>query len=166
MSDFWIGDWIKIISSNKIGKYEGKINKKAKIKIENNIYMVNPVDIILLAEDEIPKPKDKIKIVSSKSIESPLLPFKNTLDLHIETLVPKMENERAEVLVNYQIKQAEKFIKEAINRNQNSIILIHGKGIGALKLEIEHLLKNFPEVYFTKTINNGGATEIMFQYKS
>ena len=166
MSDFWIGDWVKIISSNKIGKYEGKINEKAKIKIENNIYMVNSVDIILLAEDEIPKPKDKIKIVSTKSIESPLLPFKNTLDLHIEILAPKMENERAEVLVNYQIKQAEKFIKEAIKRKQISIILIHGKGIGALKLEIEHLLKNFSEVYFTKTINNGGATEIMFQYKS
>ncbi len=87
MSDFWIGDWVKIISSNKIGKYEGKINRKAKIKIENNTYMVNPVDIILLAEDEIPKSKDKIKIVSTKSIESPLLPFKNTLDLHIEILL-------------------------------------------------------------------------------
>lgn len=165
MSDFWIGDWIKIITTKKIGKYEGEINGKAKIKIGNNIYLINLVDIVLLPEDEIPKSINKNQKEAPKKIKSSFLPFNNTLDLHIEKLAPKMINERAEVLVNLQIKQAENFINEAIKRKQINIVLIHGKGIGALKLEIEHLLKSFPEVYFTKTINNGGATEILFQYK-
>lgn len=165
MKNYWIGDWVKIISSSKIGKFEGEINGKAKIKINSKTLLLKPSEIVLLPDNEIPNLVIENKTDSDKENKISFIPFNNTLDLHIEKLAPKMANQRAEMLISYQIKKAESFISEAITRKQTNIILIHGKGIGALKLEIEHLLQKFPEVYFTKTINNGGATEIMFQYK-
>lgn len=165
MVDFWIGDWVKILSLGKIGKFEGSVNKKAKIKLDKKLMLVSLSDIELLPEELIP---DNIVKSSNdsyyKTVSKPLVIFNNVLDLHIEILAPKMINERAEMLVSYQVKQAKQYLNEAINRKIISVKIIHGKGIGALKMEIEHLLKSFPEVYFTKTVNNGGAIDVMFQY--
>ena len=165
MTDFWIGDWVRVLSSGKIGKFEGSVNRQAKLKIDNKLLLVLLSDLELLPEELIPDNILKLKNDSFvKTISKPLAVFNNTLDLHVEILAPKMINERAKVLVSYQIKRAKNFIIEAIDRKIINIIIIHGKGTGALKMEIEHLLKSFSEVYFTKIVNNGGAIDVMFQY--
>ncbi len=162
MSDFWIGDWIKIVSSGKIGKFEGEFNKKAKIRFDNKVLLCDLFDIQLLAEEEIPKSKYILK--RNKPRSESHKKYSNIIDLHIEKLSPQMQYERAELIISFQIKKAKEFILESIKRKQLSITIIHGKGVGALKKEIEAMLTSFDEVYFTKSINNGGAVEIQFQY--
>jgi len=164
MSDYWIGDWVRIISSGKIGKFEGEINNKAKIKLNNKVVLYKLNDIQLLSEDEIPKSDIAIAKVKEKHFDKPKV-YSPVIDLHIEKLAPQMQNELPELIITYQLKRAKFFIEESIDRKQLSITIIHGKGIGALKMEIESLLKSYAEVYFTKSVNDGGALEILFQYR-
>ena len=163
MSEFWIGDIVRIVSSGKIGKYEGQINGMAKIKVDNKILLVNFNDFELVEEDEInteDHASSKEKIQSINTIKS----FSDVLDLHIEKLNPAMQNQLPEMIINYQIKIAKEYLKEAIKRKRLSITIIHGKGTGVLKMEILHLLDAFPQIYFTKSVNDGGAIEILFNY--
>jgi len=163
MSDFWIGDWVRVISSGKIGKFEGEINNKAKVKFKNKVVLYELDDIQLLPEEEITTDTFKFPDIPKKSSVSSKK-YSNTIDLHIEQLAPQMQHEIPELIVSYQVKRAKAFIIESIKRKQLNVTIIHGKGIGALKMEIEALLKSFSEVYFTKSINDGGALEILFQY--
>ncbi len=163
MSDYWIGDWIRIISSGKTGKYEGKINGKAKIKTGNKLLLIPLSDIKLIEEDEIlnSSPQNKRQ---NKPVLTKFKSFSCILDLHIEKLNPGMKNEPAQMIINHQIKIAKEYIEEAIIRKKLSVTIIYGKGTGTLKSEIHHLLNSFPQVYFTKSVNDGGAVEIMFSY--
>ncbi len=165
MKDFWIGDWVKIISSGRIGKFEGEVNGKARIRVNNKLLLVAADDLKLLDEKDIPKspiptPQNK----HNNKAKSKKINFELPLDLHIEKLAPSMINQRTEIILNYQIRSAREFIEKAIENRRATITIIHGKGIGALKMEIDYLLNQYPEVYFRKTVNNGGAVEIIFSY--
>jgi len=165
MHDFWIGDWIMIISSGKKGKFEGEINGMAKIKSNKKIILAPFNDILILDDGEFPT---TIKTTTYKSKLKPksenLIPFNNILDLHIEKLAPELSNKLPEHIISYQVRKAKEFIMKAIEKRQLQIVLIHGKGSGVLKAEIENLLQDFNEVYFMKSINDGGAIEVMLNY--
>jgi len=160
MAEFWIGDWVKINSTDKIGKFEGEVNGKAKIKIGDKLILVSLSKLSILEEDLIPQ--NVVREVKVINKENPV--FKSTIDLHIEKLAPSMKNERAELIISFQVKSAKKFIDEVIKKRLVNATIIHGKGLGAMKMEVMHLLKSYDEVYFTKEVNNGGAIEILFQY--
>ena len=102
MSDFWIGDWVRIISSGKIGKFEGEINNKAKIKLSNKVVLYKLNDIQLLSEDEIPKSDITFAKVKEKHIDKPKV-YSSEIDLHIEKLAPQMQNELPELIIAYQL---------------------------------------------------------------
>ncbi len=156
---------MKIISSGRIGKFEGEVNGKAKVKVNDKLLLVAVNDLKLLDEKDVPKatiPTSKIKHYGK--VKSKKINFDLPLDLHIEKLAPSMINQRTEIILNYQIKSAKEFIEKAIEKRRATITIIHGKGIGALKMEIDYLLNQYPEVYFRKTVNNGGAVEIIFSY--
>jgi len=167
--DFWIGDWVKDPKTGLIGKYEGKIDFQAKINVQGKFYFVKESDLTILTDAQIEKHLEKKKkSTSNKKKTAPgrkkTLNFENSLDLHIEKLAPHLVGKRAELIVVHQIQKCRSFIFEAIKRKQISITIIHGKGTGALKMEVEHLLMEFDEVYFTKSINNGGGIELMLSY--
>ena len=164
MSDYWIGDTVKIIYSGKIGKFEGEINENAKVKTGNKILLVPLKDIEIVEEDEFDHfpPDDPVE---KKLLDNKFRSFSDILDLHIDKLNPKIKNEPPQLIINHQIRIAKEYITEAIKRKRLSVTIIHGKGTGALKMEIHHLLKSFPQVYFTKNVNEEGAVEILFSYK-
>ncbi len=162
MHDYWIGDTVRVLSSGKTGKFEGEVNGNAKVKIDKKTLLVPLQDIELVdIETEYSPP---IEFNDKTSIHNNIKTFSDILDLHIDKLNPKMKNEIPQMIINYQIKIAREYIKEAIVRKRNSVTLIHGKGTGALKMEINHLLDSISEVYFTKSVNDGGAVEILFSY--
>ena len=164
MADYWIGDRVEIISSGKTGTYEGDINGKAKVKTGKKILVVEYENLKILPDDDDEMPVYQDGNEDETDYSGAFVPFDNTLDLHIEKLNPAMQNERAELILIYQLKRARLFIEEAIRRHQLKVVLIHGKGEGVLKAEITHLVNSYKEVYFTKSINNGGALEVMFSY--
>jgi len=164
MSDFWIGDWIRIKSTGKIGKFEGENGNKAKVKTEKGIIMHPLNDVELLPEKLIPKEIYAARNTAVKS-KRKVKAVSNTIDLHIDKLAPEMKNEIPELILSYQMNRAKRFLTYSISQRLISVTIIHGKGLGSLKMEVENLLKSIPEVYFKKEINGGGAIEVLFQYK-
>jgi dsDNA-specific endonuclease/ATPase MutS2 len=164
MSDFWIGDWIRIKSTGKIGKFEGEVNGQAKIKTVKKNILIPLNDIEILPDDQIPREIYATRNVNA-SKDNTKASIANVIDLHIDKLASEMKNEIPELIISYQINRAKRFLTYSINQKLISVTIIHGKGVGALKMEIQNLLKSFPEVYFTKEINDGGAVEIIFQYR-
>ena len=163
MDDFWIGDHVKIISSGKTGIYEGVKDGKARIRYGSKYIITMHKNLQKLPEEEhqIDIFEDIHDFSSIKTIKEKFL---KQIDLHIEKLAPERQNLIPEMILDFQIKSANDFIQVAISRKIFSVIIIHGKGNGALKMEIEHLLGDFPQVLHFYTLNDGGATEVIFKY--
>ncbi|MCZ2101097.1 MAG: Smr/MutS family protein [Chitinophagales bacterium] len=162
----WIGDTVKIISSGRVGKFEG-LNKegKARIAVQEKVFLATANNLEKL-EDEKPYEFDIDHFLEEEKQKeqkqkTPLkIKLNNLLDLHIDKLAPHMVNELPQRILEFQLAESEKFIKEAIRLNYPQITIIHGKGQGVLKEAITHQLGGFSQVRFTFTKNQGGAVEI------
>lgn len=103
-----------------------------------------------------------IKKQDNKIIEKAAMP--DHIDLHIEKLEKNFEKlEKGEIL-HIQLRAFERFLDKAINHHLHRIYAIHGIGKGKLKIEIENILKQTPEVVSYNNDYNSrfgyGATEI------
>ena len=162
IGDLWIGDLLILKKSGRIGKFNGVSgHKKIKVKIgdKNVITTIGNVEIapegtVIQVFDYSNRPSITKQKVTALS---------DTIDLHIEVLNPSLKHGRAERIVDFQVKAAKDFIHDAITHGTKQVLLIHGKGAGVLKSEIDHLLSLMDEVQFTFEKNNGGATEVWFK---
>ena len=167
--DFWIGDWVRDPESGLTGRYEGLVNGKARIK-RGQSYISLPVEKLLpVTEAEADQLRmDEVNRMIPGSVEGQApenIPFNPVLDLHIETLAPHLKGKQVELILHRQLKEARHFLEKAIENRLYSVVLIHGKGTGALKMEIDHMAKGFKEVYFSRPVHNGGGLEIIFRYR-
>ena len=72
-----------------------------------------------------------------------------------------MENQLPRYILEFQKQKCLEFIQYAITKNYPVIHIIHGKGQGVLKSEIEHMLKQYNHVVkWTFSKNDGGAVEV------
>ena len=163
MPELWIGDAVRILSSKKNGVYEGIFNGKAKIKTQGGYVFADLADIEVIPESEsseTPTPSNKTEPIAVKQNKH----HDTSLDLHIEKLNPSMKNALPELILNYQLRSAKSFLNDIIKRRLYKSVIIHGKGQGALKMEIEHMVKMYDELNYFQSINDGGAIEIFFKY--
>lgn len=166
LEDLWIGDTLRVVSNGKIGKYEGH-DKNGKLTLKENglIFHAHISDVEAVDEDMLLR---KAEIEEDEEIEfkDPVrsLFFDTTIDLHIDVLKPDLKHGRAEQILNYQLRAAKYYIEKALFLRKHLVTIIHGKGSGALKMEIENLVKSFEETDRTITVNNGGAIEVYFKY--
>jgi len=87
LDDLWIGDELKIISSGRIGTFEGKhANGKAIIRSEENTYLAEAADLEMYYA---PKPKKELNF--SEAPKAKTQGVGDSIDLHIEVLNPKLE---------------------------------------------------------------------------
>ena len=170
LNDLWIGDLLRIKSSGKIGKFEG-VNKegKARIKIQDKILLVTAEKLEVVSEKELAKSLNKHKEEFEERTRQGKVDFAPnyhseaySIDLHIETLNPSLQTNRAERIFDFQMKAFESYLRKSIKEKKASIRVIHGKGTGVLKAEIESILKFHPKVFQTFPIHDGGGIEILF----
>ncbi|MDY5194298.1 MAG: DUF2027 domain-containing protein [Candidatus Aphodosoma sp.] len=64
------------------------------------------------------------------------------LDLHINELLDNTNGMSRGDMLKYQLDEAEKLIKQHLNHKGQKIVLIHGKGEGILRAEIEKMIKH------------------------
>ena len=166
LKELWIGEKLKIKGSGKLGTFEGiGESNKAKIYTGGKILLVDPKNLEIAAESVqemtegffVPEGKPVKKKESFKQ-------FSNTIDLHIEILNPDLKNAHPQLILDHQLLMCRNFINHATLKRKNVITIIHGKGRGALKQEVLHLLKEFNNIRFTVEINNGGAQEVWMRY--
>ena len=164
LKDLWMGETVLIKSSGKSGKFEG-INKegKARVNVRGKILLVTEANLEIITEKELFPDiheflnKDTTFAAQSRPIKTA---FDHTLDLHMEKLAPHMVNDLPSGILEFQLQKSELFIREAIEKRYPHITIIHGKGQGVLKSEIEHQLTQFHQVRFTFSKNGGGAVEV------
>lgn len=175
LKELWVGDVVKLISSNRIGKFEGiHKNGKARINVKGKIILSKAVNIKILSDEELTlmqkqEVDDEPNEEKKENIASPLNQLfyyaeEDEIDLHIVKLNPQKESGESWTILEYQIKCCELFINKAIANKKTSIKIIHGKGKGRLKSEIESLLKNHPNILQTFSISKGGGLEVIFNY--
>lgn len=165
LKEVWIGESLKVLSSGRIGKFEGIAKDgRARVSSSGKIFLVKATNL----EKYIEPPIDKIKAIRDElegrkvSIDAQLN-FNTSLDLHIDKLSPSLGNSAPEHILQFQLKSCQEFLVKAIELKMANIIIIHGRGTGVLRSEVLELIKSFEEVSFTETINNGGAQRVIFK---
>lgn len=86
------------------------------------------------------------------------------VDLHIEELTEDDSNMQPFEKLTLQMNHFQKCLDEAIKRNLDKIVFIHGVGQGVLKKNIEDELKKYPFIHFFPASMQKygvGATEVM-----
>jgi dsDNA-specific endonuclease/ATPase MutS2 len=162
LAKLWIGDEVKILTSGKIGKYEGLSGGQAKVLVEG-LYQLHPAEGIELYEAQ-PVEEDLSEILEIRSPKSKKDPgFTNSLDLHLAKL-PNYSPDSGQSILDYQLNQCQLFIKEIIKRKMSSATIIHGKGAGVLKQQVLQLLAGYPQVRVQQEKNEGGAVEVLLFY--
>lgn len=111
--------------------------------------------------------KKERKLNAGKTGSFANAPFLNEIDLHIEQLVNNTAGLSNFEMLSIQLEAFERALYSAIERQQLSLIVIHGVGKGRLKQEIHEILKSVQEVEFFQQDWNPkygyGATEIFFR---
>jgi dsDNA-specific endonuclease/ATPase MutS2 len=162
LTTLWIGDEVKVISSNRTGVFEGIEAGQARVRFDSG-YILYPAHEIVL---HVPEPADE-DLLSVLEISPPkkklATPFSNVLDLHLEKL-PNYSPASGISILEYQIGQCKLFVEEVISRKLMSATIIHGKGAGILRENIVALLAGYRQIKVQHPKNDGGAVELLLLY--
>ena len=158
LRELLIGDKLLLLSSNRIGVFQGTSGQKARVKVGDKI--------LLVSADNLDLCTDKADVVPSIDLsEEPSKPldfhnFVTTLDLHIEALAPEMTTQPATVILRYQLSKLAEYLDQAEQAGAKYLTVIHGKGTGVLKKEVLHMLGIRSSVQFVLEKHDGGAVEV------
>lgn len=165
LKDLWIGESIKMMHSNRVGRFEGIAKDgRARVSFQGKVYLVKPGNLEIYIEPKIDKVKELTEELNARPKTKLISNLKDEIDLHIKVLNPKLINGLPEHILSFQLAECKSFIKQSIKARKHNISIIHGKGAGVLKSEVLELLKSFKEVAQTEDINNGGAQRVYFRY--
>ena len=160
--DLWIGDIILLKKSGNQGKYAGKTQDgKFKITLPNGKTILTTLSNMQLAppvKEEVILHFDDMKVSNTNKFDQ-----LRSIDLHIDKLAPHLERAKAERILRYQLDACKQFLDEAFHGGRKIVTIIHGKGEGVLRSEVQHLLKMNDRVGVMSEINDGGATEVWFK---
>lgn len=155
IKELWIGDMVKIVSSGRVGKFEGiHANGKARINASGKIYLAGAKNLVMYEE-----PEEEEKIIFEESSIT-IKKIADTIDLHIEKLKPDMISSLPERIYDYQIKACIQYVQDAKTSHMNSFTIIHGKGTGVLKQSVLDYIKSEKTIKFYEVIHDGGAVRI------
>ncbi|MCB0602183.1 MAG: Smr/MutS family protein [Saprospiraceae bacterium] len=163
----WVGDLVWVKSLQQRGTVRGRHgSNQAIVQIGETRLHVNGSDLELIP-DQSDQSIDPFLLELTKEVprrHPEWLDFPRNLDLHLEVLNPELAHASPSRALTFQIAQAKKYLDQAIRLKLPSVVIIHGKGTGVLKMELEHLLGAFPAIRHFHAINEGGALEIWFDH--
>lgn len=167
LKDFWIGDSVRIISQDLIGKFAGEDNMgNAKVDYNGELIQVLIEDLELYTEPEPvieqvdiePEPVKGFQTLQKQKLIS------HVIDLHYNVLAPdRFRINPHENILEFQVQKCKEFIEFNLQRRVNYIQIIHGKGQGILKAEVEKLLNGFDRVRFSNSTPDGGGLEVFLK---
>ncbi len=164
LDDLWIGDRVRLKSSGRIGTYIGQSQSgKARVRCGVKVVLSTQENIEYYQDAQKVQPLELIPLPQSELIT--IMDNTREIDLHIESLNPSLQNEAPQIILNHQVQRCREFINKAIIRRLNSILIIHGRGTGQLKMEVDHLLSQCAEFNYVISAHNDGASEVWFKYK-
>jgi len=164
LNELWIGDTVKLRSSGKIGAYIGTTEKgRPRVRCGMKVILTTAENIEVYEEPKNDKIDFNLRPVESSTVVSSAY-LSREIDLHIESLNPSLAHEAPQMILNHQIKRCQTYIDSIINAKVSPITIVHGKGKGQLKLEVEYLLSQYEEYHYSIPANDGGASQVWFKY--
>lgn len=167
--DHWIGDWVIVTSSHHQGKYAG-LSKNGKANIHVGMQSMLEVDFEDISLAEEPNSYDQqnqvtvgLEDTTSSKAKKKKTSFTDRLDLHFEVLQSIEKKELHEHILEFQLRVCSDFIKFNIQKKRKILHVVHGKGDGTLKREVERLLQSFPEVTLIVPRVHNGSLDIWLQ---
>lgn len=162
LSELWIGDLVKLRKSKRIGKFEGIRRGKAVVNIAGKVVLTSAANLMQVSDHD--NGYTDTTIWNNDLVVKSVPPGpKDEIDLHIEVLNPAMQHGRPERILAIQVAAATEFLSAAASHKLPSVRIIHGKGTGVLKAEIDHLISMEPAVLNSYIINGGGGVEVLFR---
>ena len=157
LQDLWIGDKLILLKSKRVGIFVGLNGNKARMQVGAKILLVKADNLDPYVESEAPI---KLSFDDDKSSPLDFHEMPTSIDLHINVLAPHLENQLPVRIISHQLDALEGYLEKAVAKGLRIITVIHGKGSGALKMEVQHILKSKSYIRFFYDSNDGGATEI------
>lgn len=169
IDDLWIGDVVEIISTKLRGKFEGKNpDGRAKIKVDKDLWLAGENDLRVVDESELIE-KETLEFeedeTEDKNQIKAFTKLPDSIDLHIEKLNPEFTPTYTESNLDYQFKSFLQYLDQAVKERKSSVTIIHGKGKGVLQKQILDYIKYHEKVFSYSDKSNGGAIEIIFNYR-
>jgi len=171
LEDLWIGDPVRILSSNLLGSFEGDENGKARIKtnkgtllVEGNDLVIEKVDAeqnlaLLKLEEELREERVK---KSDKGLEE-YAAFPREFDLHLNRL--NYNSSKTDKLpLDFQMGQCNHYLQKAIRFKIPRVIIIHGNGEGVLRAQVLDLISYYEEIVRIDPDFRDGCCVIWFEY--
>ena len=166
LKTLWVGDWIIIKSSGIKGQFD-RMDDHGNVVIRGkdlNKIIVSPADAESIPDETDPLAETILNPVGEKiNAPAPEDDFGDTIDLHYESLTqifPHLSGSKLE----YQIDICTRFIKAAIQSRLPNIQIIHGRGQGILKNEVERLLKQHHEITIISSNPNLASVDAWLNY--
>jgi len=167
LKEYWIGDLVRIISTDQIGSFAGEdASGKAIINYNDERILVLPTDLELYIEPEPVIELVNLEPEPSKGFQTfqKQKQISHVIDLHYNVLAPdRFRINQHENILEFQIQKCKEFIEFSLQRRVNYIQIIHGKGQGILKAEVEKLLAGFDRVRFSHVTPDGGGLEVFLK---
>lgn len=165
LTDLWVGDQVILVNSGRKGRYEGRDkNGRIRVNIGGKVILTTIKNLQIAPEEKPPLFDFDEEDIDTPKLKPNIGQYKKSIDLHIETLAPERKNDLPGQILEFQLQECQRFIRHAINKKFPHVTIIHGKGEGVLKSEVDMLLHEFKEFNLKYTVNNGGATEVYFSY--
>jgi dsDNA-specific endonuclease/ATPase MutS2 len=163
LNELWIGDTVKLQSSGKIGTYIGTNSEgRPRVRCGTKVILTAANNIEVFHESEKQGEVD-IELIEKPTVKNSAY-LSREIDLHIENLNPSLTHEAPQMILNHQIKRCRTYIESIINAQISPVTIVHGKGKGQLKLEVEYLLSQYDEYNYSIPANDGGASQVWFTY--
>jgi len=165
IKELWVGENVKIISSSRIGRFEGIAGDgRARVSSKGKMYLIKDTNLRIYEVPKVDKVKEMMQEMNQRPETTKMLSVDKTIDLHIKTLDPSLVNGLPEHILNHQLSACKSFLSKAITGRLWIVTIIHGKGAGVLRSEVLGLLKDYDEVERIESIKDDGAQRVYFKY--
>jgi hypothetical protein len=161
LDQLWIGDFVHSRSLNKTGRFEGEVTPGvARVRFGDQEKLL-PADDLEQADDPQVTAQMEVGDPEEESIDViDTVQFDRTIDLHIEVLNPAITEETPANILRYQLSRCRDFLEQAVRHRADQVKIIHGRGEGVLRREIEILLDDHPVVNHYHEDSRGGAQDV------
>lgn len=166
LDDLWIGDILRCTLTGVKGSYEGKgPDGNVLMKTGNKILVMSIENLELVADDDRPDLQKILLDDIPDQVQTPILKRKRLeverfIDLHIQVLAPEMQTGKPEFILEFQLNRFKEYINSAIQSRLTEVTIIHGKGQGILRDQIQKFLDSDPRVKLWKASPDQGSTEV------
>ncbi len=174
-NDFKIGDPVSVINDTMIGKVIKTAHQMITIECTDGfLYTFHPAELVPykewnpLIKNDVKDHEKESASIKKERFRSKKGTIVKEIDLHIHELIDSEKGMSNYDKLSLQLKTVQRELELAIDKKQQKIIFIHGRGEGVLKKELRILCSKYPVEYHDASYSEYGmgATEvIIFQNK-